>query len=412
MKIDNKKDFKNQAILFSGPPASGKGTQCQILKELYDLIHVNVGNELRNKRREDTEIGNYIDKNFNRRTLTELGLEIEDKLILEAGEKGKGLLFESSPNFVSSIPRLEKILEKSSFEIKAFIEFDVGDERGILEERASGRIEDDNGNVFHAKFNPPPNQKSEGNVLKRKDDEEENHIRRVETFYQNMPLIRKYFKTVGKYHVVDARKSIEEVTSDIEEIFSKCKDTKHNKETVFKSKNFILTESNNVHLDKIVSKLDFEESYFLKKKLFEKLNLEEINHISFFGKVPAVLDLKSQSMDSSDLFFFLQADGMRFFSCFYNGSVYFVNTSLKLFQLDQKLIEENNSTSFVNSLNETILDGEVVFLKEKSVLKFVVFDILVCKGENVCGKTLLERFSSLEKNFDKKIEIENKRLQL
>ena len=54
-----KKNKENDAFLFVGPPLSGKGTQSKILKEKLNLVHVNIGNALRSKRKEDSELGIY-----------------------------------------------------------------------------------------------------------------------------------------------------------------------------------------------------------------------------------------------------------------------------------------------------------------------------------------------------------------
>lgn len=44
-------------IIFAGAPASGKGTQCEIIKAKYGVIHLSTGDILRAAVKEGTELG-------------------------------------------------------------------------------------------------------------------------------------------------------------------------------------------------------------------------------------------------------------------------------------------------------------------------------------------------------------------
>ena len=45
LKTNDPKPLKK--LIISGPPASGKGTQCEIIKEKYGVIHLSTGDMLR-----------------------------------------------------------------------------------------------------------------------------------------------------------------------------------------------------------------------------------------------------------------------------------------------------------------------------------------------------------------------------
>ena len=44
-------------IIIAGAPASGKGTQCEMLVEKYDVVHLSTGDMLRAAVAEGTEVG-------------------------------------------------------------------------------------------------------------------------------------------------------------------------------------------------------------------------------------------------------------------------------------------------------------------------------------------------------------------
>ena len=44
-------------IIIAGAPASGKGTQCEFIKEAYGVVHLSTGDMLRAAAAEGTEIG-------------------------------------------------------------------------------------------------------------------------------------------------------------------------------------------------------------------------------------------------------------------------------------------------------------------------------------------------------------------
>ncbi len=50
-----------KVYLIIGGPGCGKGTQCSIIKERFDMVHLSIGDALRNERELNTELGKAID---------------------------------------------------------------------------------------------------------------------------------------------------------------------------------------------------------------------------------------------------------------------------------------------------------------------------------------------------------------
>jgi adenylate kinase family enzyme len=59
--MDSKKNKKPICILVMGGPASGKGTYCKKLSEQFGMIHLSIGDILREERQKDNEQGRFLD---------------------------------------------------------------------------------------------------------------------------------------------------------------------------------------------------------------------------------------------------------------------------------------------------------------------------------------------------------------
>jgi len=131
------------------------------------------------------------------------------------------------------------------------------------------------------------------------------------------------------------------------------------------------------------------ESYFLiknstKEKLLDKycdlfsLNKDNKNKIRFKGRqvssleIQHVVDILPNSYAVTD-----KADGERRFLIIFDGNVYLISTNMNITNTGIKL--KNNLSKY----NDTILDGEFIYLKKHNRHLFMVFDCLFSKGESL-----------------------------
>ena len=49
-----------EILIITGPPYSGKGTQCEILKEQLKFEHISTGDRCRSEKQNETEIGKIM----------------------------------------------------------------------------------------------------------------------------------------------------------------------------------------------------------------------------------------------------------------------------------------------------------------------------------------------------------------
>ena len=121
-------------IIFIAPPAAGKGTQSNILKEKYDYAHISTGDMLREAINSGSKLGmdvkNIIDK----------GELVSDEIIIKlvaeklASLKGKPFILDGFPRTLNQAIALEKIIDDNYVTIY----LDLSEEEAIS--RITGRL--------------------------------------------------------------------------------------------------------------------------------------------------------------------------------------------------------------------------------------------------------------------------------
>eukprot|EP00466_Bigelowiella_natans_P020531 jgi/Bigna1/53795/estExt_Genewise1Plus.C_240090 len=167
-------------IIISGAPASGKGTQCQLLVEKYGVKHISTGDALRAHVRNQSELGKQA------KAFMDAGDLVPDELIMKImreetlGDDSKnGWLLDGVPRTGEQV----KSLEEAGLVPEAVILLEVPDE--VLVERCVGRLFDpETGNTYHRKFFPPPSDIAD-RCITRSDDNEETMRNRISQFKKN-----------------------------------------------------------------------------------------------------------------------------------------------------------------------------------------------------------------------------------
>jgi len=178
-------------IIICGAPASGKGTQCELLKEKYGVVHLSTGDMLRAAVKEGTEVGLKAKGFMESGKLVPddviIGI-VKDRLAEEDCEKCGWLL--------DGFPRTEeqaKALQAAGIEPNSVLYLDVPDE--MLIERVVGRRTDpETGKIYHVKFFPPENDEIAKRLTQRADDTEEKVRVRLEAFHEHMGAVEAVYK--------------------------------------------------------------------------------------------------------------------------------------------------------------------------------------------------------------------------
>ena len=138
-------------VMIAGAPASGKGTQCELIVEKYGLVHISAGDLLRAAVKEGTPAGLEAKEYMDRGDLVPDSCVVS--MVVDALDtpdaKEKGWLLDGYPRSASQADAIAK----EGIEPDTFLLLDVPDE--MLIERVVGRrLDPETGKIYHLKFSP------------------------------------------------------------------------------------------------------------------------------------------------------------------------------------------------------------------------------------------------------------------
>ena len=205
-------------LIFLGPPACGKGTQTAKLAEHFGFPHVDTGSLLRAEIYAGTENGKiakqFIDKG-NLVPVELVGAIIKDRLSQD--DCKDGFILDGFPRSVEQADLLEVIRKEldgdNEVDFRATY-FDLPTD--ILIARIVNRRSCKNcGEIYNLKFKPPVKanvcDKCGGELVQRKDDNEETAKARFDTYFNETAPLIEYYKNKGVLSTIDANGSINEV---------------------------------------------------------------------------------------------------------------------------------------------------------------------------------------------------------
>ncbi|PPD98259.1 hypothetical protein GOBAR_DD04686 [Gossypium barbadense] len=156
--------------MISGAPASGKGTQCELIVQKFGLVHISTGDLLRAEVSSGTEIGNKAKEFMNSGRLVpdEIVTAMVTVRLSRQDAKEKGWLLDGYPRSFAQAQSLEELNIRPDI----YIVLDVPDE--ILIDRCVGRrLDPVTGKIYHLKNFPPESEEIKARLVTRADDTEE-----------------------------------------------------------------------------------------------------------------------------------------------------------------------------------------------------------------------------------------------
>ncbi len=198
-----------ERIIFLGPPASGKGTQSQILADRLGLPNLSTGALLRKHITEGSEIGSLA------KPFMDEGQYIPDELAIRMTWEwvclnSEGWVLDGFPRTLEQAKKLDALLTDSVKVIYLDVSLDQLQSR-ILSRLQCHQCGAVSSNGIHEKGSPCHRCKS-GKLLSREDDNEEKFKNRYE-FYQRLsePLI-DYYQSSGRLISIPSASSSEEIS--------------------------------------------------------------------------------------------------------------------------------------------------------------------------------------------------------
>jgi len=188
LKTDNMKNI----VLF-GQPGAGKGTQADLLKDRYNLIHLSTGDVFRRHIAENTDLGRIAKSFMNFGELVPDSVTIEMlKDEVNKHRTANGFIFDGFPRTISQAQALDAFLGEKGEIVNGLISLEVPED--ILVSRIIER----------------------GKTSGRPDDQSEEKIRiRFNEYETKTSVLKGYYMERGKYFGINGVGSIDEITEAI-----------------------------------------------------------------------------------------------------------------------------------------------------------------------------------------------------
>lgn len=193
------KTKKMTNIVLFGPPGAGKGTQAEVLKVKYQLVHISTGDVFRYNIKNQTELGTLAKSYMDKGHLVPDGVTIKMlKAEVEKNPEANGFVFDGFPRTAAQAEALAILMEEKSSQINAMVALEVDDE--ILVGRLLER----------------------GKTSGRADDADEAIIReRVAEYYRKTDILKDFYKGQDRYFGVNGVGTIQEITARLSEVFDR-----------------------------------------------------------------------------------------------------------------------------------------------------------------------------------------------
>jgi len=212
-------------IVLLGSPASGKGTQSEILCQKFGLFHLSTGDVARKLAETDPRIREIITSG-KLIPAEEMTMHVIEFLGKNKSDL-KDILFEGFPRFVSQYEALDNFLKSKGDDIDLVISLDVPMEAAI--KRISSRWGCPNcGEIYNTETKPPKTpgicDKCGSNLAQREDDKPESVKTRFQYYQENTKELIDYVDKMGKLTRVNGDRPIDEIAAELEEIVRKAKE--------------------------------------------------------------------------------------------------------------------------------------------------------------------------------------------
>jgi adenylate kinase len=208
-------------IVILGSPASGKGTQAQLLSKEYGLYHLQTGDIARDLAKKDERIKQIVDSG-KLVPEDEMTMYVIDVLNKDKSDM-KNIIFEGFPRFVGQHEALENFLKNKGDDIDAVISLDI-DKDEAIKRISARRICNKCGEVYNLITNPPGEEgkcRCGGDLIQREDDKPEAINMRFEYYKNNTKELIDYLERKKKLIKVDGSKPIEVVFENIKAVLDK-----------------------------------------------------------------------------------------------------------------------------------------------------------------------------------------------
>lgn len=198
-------------LVFLGPPGAGKGTQAKLICEKWGIPQISTGDMLRAAKaagKLDPKLALAMGK----------GALVPDDVVIGLIEErtthadcAAGFLLDGFPRTVPQATALDGMLGKRKAPLDAALALEVADDL-LIERAVLRRTDRRTGQIYHLKYNPPP----QGADLEHRADDQEDVVRNRIRVYRAMTAeVLPFYERSGRLRRVNGVGDVAEVTKRV-----------------------------------------------------------------------------------------------------------------------------------------------------------------------------------------------------
>ena len=214
---------KKLNIILLGAPGAGKGTQAELLKKEYSLLHISTGDMLREEVKSGSELGQKVSGCMERGEL--VSDEIVTRVVVERmgrDDAASGVLLDGFPRTCPQAESLDSALTEKGNNVDAVLYLTV-DEDVVITRLTGRRLCRACGKIYHMTNMPPAKEgvcdECGGEIYQRDDDTLETVTNRLKVYEENTKDLIQFYKDKGVLKEVVGNTTPEDLFEAIKVLF-------------------------------------------------------------------------------------------------------------------------------------------------------------------------------------------------
>lgn len=208
-------------MMFLGAPGAGKGTQAEIISNLYSVPTISTGDMIRSAIKLGTEMGKnakaYIDRGQLVPDEVVIGI-VKDRIAQD--DCANGFILDGFPRTIAQADALETLQVRLDLVIDLVV-----DDQVIIKRMGGRRVCPDCGATYHAVNIPSKDgihcDKCGGVLAARKDDAPEIVAERLEVYHKQTAPLEEYYRKRNLLTEIPGDIGMENVTAEIRKAIAK-----------------------------------------------------------------------------------------------------------------------------------------------------------------------------------------------
>lgn len=211
-------------IVFIAQHGTGKGTQCNLLKEKYNFNHLSTGDLVRNAIKKQDDFGKSLEKTINS------GKLVSDDIILKMlgdylnqNTNDFGIIFDGFPRNLNQAKELDKLMNSLNMKVDLVFYLKISKDEAL--KRTLGRLIcpkcKKSYNKYYDNLKPKKDNICDecGTILNsRSDDNEETFNNLYDVFIEETQPVLDYYDSCGVLKTIDASLDALEIFKEIEKV--------------------------------------------------------------------------------------------------------------------------------------------------------------------------------------------------